>query len=99
LKEDAGVQLEIDLPGERFGEATAMAIYQLMAAVVDTSEIESHDRISISGRNVEGRLIVDVVLEEPLAATELTHAVDRIGALGGTVVFTEAGVHAEMPCG
>jgi signal transduction histidine kinase len=99
LREESSVQLEIELSDQDCGQATAMAVYQLVAAVVDAPEIDEDARISISGQDLDGHLTVDVVRETPVAASALVHAVDRIGAVGGTVAFTKTGMHVVMPCG
>jgi len=98
LREESDFQLEIDLPDKGCGEATAMAVYQLVAAVVNAAGMGERERISISGQIDDGRLIVDVAVQEPVAASALIQAVDRIGALGGTVGFSETAVHMELPC-
>jgi hypothetical protein len=41
---------------------------------------------------------VDVAVQEPVAASALIQAMDRIGALGGTVGFRGTAVHVELPC-
>jgi signal transduction histidine kinase len=99
LREESSVRLEIDLPDQSCGEATAMAVYQLVAAVVDALEVDEGVRIAVSGQRLEGQLIVDIVLETPVPDSALFHAVDRIGAVGGTAAFTETGMHVELPCG
>jgi signal transduction histidine kinase len=98
LREESDVQLEIDLPDKGCGEATAMAVYQLVAAMVNAAGMGEGERISISGQIVDGRLIVDVAVQEPVAASALIQAMDRIGALGGTVGFRGTAVHVELPC-
>jgi signal transduction histidine kinase len=98
LKEESGVQMEIELPDQDFGEATSMAVYQLVAAVVGAPGIGENAQTSITGQAVDGRLIVDVTVDAPIAPSVLVHAVDRIGAVGGTVACTETGVHVELPC-
>lgn len=99
LREELDVQLEIDLLDEGCGDATAMAVYQLVVAMVNAAWMGEGERISICGQKVDGRLIVDVDVQEPVAASALIQAVDRIGALGGTVGSRETGVHVELPCG
>ena len=98
LKEESGVQMEIELPDQDFGEATSMAVYQLVAAVVGAPGIRENAQTSITGQAVDGRLIVNVTVDAPIAPSVLVHAVDRIGAVGGTVACTETGVHVELPC-
>ena len=99
LREESDVQLEIDLLDEECGDATAMAVYQLVVAMVNAAWMGEGERISISGQKVDGRLIVDVDVHEPVAAPALIQAMDRIGALGGTVGFRDTGLHVELPCG
>jgi signal transduction histidine kinase len=99
LREESDVQLEIDLPDEGCGDLTDMAVYQLVAAVVNATRMDEGARISITGQKVDGRLIVDVDVHEPVAAPALIQAMDRIGALGGTVGFRDTGLHVELPCG
>jgi signal transduction histidine kinase len=98
LREESDVQLEIDLPDKGCGNATAIAIYQLVAAVVNAPGLEKDARTSITGQKVDGLFIVDVYVQEPVAASALIRAVDRIGALGGSFDFRETGVHVELPC-
>jgi len=98
LKEESSVPLEIKLPDQDLGERTSIAVYHLVAAVVDAPGIGEDAQTSITGQAVDGRLIVDVTVDAPVAASVLVHAVDRIGAVGGTVAFTETGVHVELPC-
>jgi signal transduction histidine kinase len=99
LREESGVQLEIELSDQDCGEPTAMAVYQLVAAVVDAQGTDEDAQISVFGQEIGGHLVVDVVRETPVAASALVHAVDRIGAVGGTVTFTKTGMHLELPCG
>jgi signal transduction histidine kinase len=98
LREESDVQLEIDLLDKGCGDATAIAIYQLVAAVVNAPGLDKFARTSITGQKVDGLFIVDVYVQEPVAASALIRAVDRVGALGGSFGFRETGVHVELPC-
>ena len=102
LREESRVQMEIDLPDRDCGGTTAMAVYQLVAAVGDLSWSDGA-RVSISGQDVDDRLVVDITVDTTVdvtvAASALVHAVDRIGAVGGMIAFTETGMHLELPCG
>lgn len=99
LREESSVQVEIDLPEDDCGNATAMAVYQLVSALVDSTGADEEQRISIKGRQLDGRLVIDVEPRTPVTASALVHAVDRIAASGGTVAFRDRAIHLELPCG
>jgi signal transduction histidine kinase len=99
LREESNVRLDIDLSDPACGEAAAMAVYQLVGAVIDDPGIDGDSRIAITSREVDDRLMVHVVVDAPVTASPLAHAIDRIGAVGGTVSFTETRMRVGVPCG
>lgn len=98
LRERSGIPVDISLPDKRFPELTEMAVYQLIADAIEATTTELVDGVSVSGAESDGWLTVEVTYPNPRVGYALTHAVDRIGALEGSVVFTEAGLRAEIPC-
>jgi hypothetical protein len=73
-----------------------MAAYQLVTAAIEGLPA-GRCEIGVVAAETDGCL--DIEINADVGPGSLVHAVDRIGALGGTVGFTSAGVHAEIPCG
>jgi signal transduction histidine kinase len=100
VAEGSGGSLDIVAPSTRMAPAAEMAAYQLVVATVDATRRQPTSRTHVEAAIDDDRLGIDIeVTGERPAPASLIHAVDRIGALGGEVLFSERGIRASIPCG
>jgi signal transduction histidine kinase len=100
VREDSTIPLHIDVPTTRFPAAAEMAAYLLVTTTIETLGEGGVEEMSVVAAERDGHLDVDIELAKSgLSPQDLTHATDRVGALGGTVVFIANRINAEIPCG
>jgi signal transduction histidine kinase len=100
VREDSVIPQHIDVPTTRFAPVAEMAAYLLVTTTVETLEGGGMGEMSLVAAERDGHLDVDIeVSRSRLRPQDMIHAMDRVGALGGSVVFTPNGIHAEIPCG
>jgi signal transduction histidine kinase len=99
LTEDGDISLEIVAPSTRVAPAAEMAAYQLVVATVDATRRQPTSRTSVvAGIDADGLGVEIEVTGDRPTPDSLIHAVDRVGALGGEVIFSDSGIRASIPC-
>jgi signal transduction histidine kinase len=93
LADTARVPLEVaGCTDERFPPPTEAAAY---AVAVEALEGADDDGLAVRADRRGDTLVVDA---EGASVAPTIHLVDRVGALGGTLVATPRGLRAEIPC-
>jgi signal transduction histidine kinase len=98
VREDSVIPQQIDVPAARFTPGAEMAAYLLVTNTIETLGDGGPEDMSVVAAEREGHLDIDIEVTGRFRPQDLTHAMDRVGALGGSVVFTANRIHAEIPC-
>jgi signal transduction histidine kinase len=100
LADEAPLPVEMrDLPVDRFGPAVETAAYLTVAEAIEDASRRSATFVSVEIARAAAVLTVAARDDGLPRGAPLVHLSDRIGALGGSLVFDATGVRAEIPCG
>lgn len=95
LRDAAPILLSIDVDDRRCDPNVEVAAYLLVAEILHSVEQGDVCSMAVSAARRADRLELEVV-GVPIA--DLTHAIDRVGALGGDVRVEERRVQVVIPC-
>jgi signal transduction histidine kinase len=100
LTEGSDLSLHVEAPPSRMDPSVEMAAYHLVVATVDAVESSASSLASVVAAIDEHRLGIEIEVTGDRPRPEsLIHAIDRVGAIGGEVTYTDTGIRASIPCG
>jgi signal transduction histidine kinase len=100
LADDASLPVELDeLASERQPPAAETTAYVAVVEAIDDAARRGAPFLTIRVQSADGGLSITADDEGRPRTHDLTHLVDRVGALGGTLELGETRLRAEIPCG
>jgi signal transduction histidine kinase len=88
----------VEVVEERFPMIAETAAYYVVTAGIELAAARSATVTSLSIRNDDDRLVVELHDDGTGPAADATHIADRVGALGGALAVAPGSLRAKIPC-
>ena len=83
---------------DRFPLAVETAAYATVVVAVDDAAARGASFISLTVDVIHPRLVITTADDAPARASQLRQIADRVGAVGGRLELSDAGLRVEIPC-
>jgi signal transduction histidine kinase len=99
LADSAPIAVELDsVTSDRLPLAVEAAVYATVVEAMNDAAARGASFISITVDVVHPRLVITTADDAPARASRITRIDDRVGAVGGHLELTDAGLRVDIPC-
>jgi signal transduction histidine kinase len=99
LADSAPIAVELDsMTTDRFPLAVETAAYATFVEAVNDAAARGATFISFTVEVAHPQLVITTADDAPARASQLTQIADRVGAVGGRLEPSDAGLRVEIPC-
>ena len=96
LSDDSPVAVQIrETPTERFADAVERTAFEVVSQGIDAAAAVGSSGVSVRVGRQGPNLVVEL---DGIGEGPFLHLVDRVGALGGTLLARSSSLRAEIPC-